>query len=187
MLLTSSSFASDIVIRGQGAAMAMEDAAMLGRLFALSEHPAQIPDLLTIYEHIRRPRTMEVKRRSKEMRATHGFPDGPLQEERDRQMALEPFEGYPNAWADPVFQKWLWGYDAVQEADKAWNVYKKGLFPGTRGAWREPSLCAEPRGVNGIKNVEVNGTRVVNGDSGFHPVKALNGIKVFEREVEIVS
>lgn len=121
---------------GQGAAMAMEDAAVLGTLFAKCQKAAQLPDILTIFEHIRKPRATEVRKRSREMRATHGYPDGPLQQERDRQLALEPFEGWPNAWADPVFQKWLWGYDAFEEAERAWEKYMDGRFPGTRGFWR---------------------------------------------------
>lgn len=41
--------------------------------------------------------------------------DGPIQEERDRQLLEEePFEGYPNRLADPVFQNFLYGYDATE-------------------------------------------------------------------------
>ena len=47
--------------------------------------------------------------------------DGDKQRERDRQLLEdEPFEGFPNRWADPQFQKWLFGYDAFEEVDKAW-------------------------------------------------------------------
>ena len=63
--------------------------------------------------------------------------DGPKQMERDRQLLEhEPFEHYPNRWADPVFQKWLFGYDAFQEADQAWSRYMQGIFPGTAGNFR---------------------------------------------------
>ena len=59
---------------------------------------------------------------------------GPRQEERDRQLTQHaPFEGYPNRWADPVFQPWLFGYDAFAEVDVAWKDYKEGTFPGTAG------------------------------------------------------
>lgn len=63
--------------------------------------------------------------------------DGERQQERDRQLIeQEPFEGYPNRWADPVFQEWLFGYDAFVEVDKAWKRYKQGTFPGTAGEFR---------------------------------------------------
>ena len=56
--------------------------------------------------------------------------DGERQRERDRQLTQEaPFEGYPNPWADPVLQKWLFGYDAFAEVDEAWHRYKQGTFP----------------------------------------------------------
>lgn len=60
--------------------------------------------------------------------------DGDRQKERDRQLTqLEPFEGFPNRWADPVFQQWLFGYDAYKEAGAAWDTYRSGMFPGTMG------------------------------------------------------
>jgi salicylate hydroxylase len=63
--------------------------------------------------------------------------DGLRQAERDRQMLeYEPFEGFPNRWADPVFQQWLFGYDAHEEVEKAWQIYQSGKFPGTTGSFR---------------------------------------------------
>lgn len=64
--------------------------------------------------------------------------DGEQQRERDRQLRqCEPFEDYPNRWADPVFQQWLFGYDAYAEVEKAWDTYKKGMFSaGLTGKWR---------------------------------------------------
>ena len=63
--------------------------------------------------------------------------DGERQEERDRQLTQqEPFEGYPNRWADPVFQEYLFGYDAFAEVDTAWKRYKSGTFPNTRGHFK---------------------------------------------------
>ena len=60
--------------------------------------------------------------------------DGPRQQERDRQLLEEaPFEGYPNRWADPVFQPWLFGYDSEKEVDVAWKRYQEGTWPGTTG------------------------------------------------------
>ena len=110
-----------IIASGQGAAQAFEDATALSTLFSRCERPSELRKAITLYEQLRFPRAMEVRRRSHEMRATHGCPDGPLQQERDRLLKLPPFKGYPNAWADPVFQPWLWGYDAAAEAQKLWD------------------------------------------------------------------
>ena len=64
--------------------------------------------------------------------------DGNQQKERDRQLLEEqPFEGYPNRWADPVFQPWLFGYDAQEEVESAWRRYVDGVFEGTRSTGRE--------------------------------------------------
>lgn len=63
--------------------------------------------------------------------------DGDRQRERDRQLLeQEPFDGFPNRWADPVFQKYLFGYDAYTQVDEAWRQYKNGSFPATRGYHR---------------------------------------------------
>ncbi|KAI4157283.1 MAG: hypothetical protein LQ342_008427 [Letrouitia transgressa] len=121
----------------QGAAVGLEDAAALSALFMHLEDKVQIPDLLTIYERLRKPRAYEMKRRSRAMRDVNNIVDGPVQRERDRQLLQhKPFDGYPNPWADPVGQKWMFGYDAFREAEEAWEVYKRGEWPLTRGLWK---------------------------------------------------
>ncbi len=60
--------------------------------------------------------------------------DGEQQRERDRQLTQEaPFPGYPNRWADPVFQNWLFGYDADRKVDGAWERYKEGGIASVGG------------------------------------------------------
>ena len=108
--------------RAQGAAQAVEDGAVLGSLFERLTSPNQIPDLLTIYESLRKPRTTRVVKGSTALRDIFHMADGPRQIERDRQLLEEePFEGFPNRWADPVFQRWLFGYDAEKEVEGAWG------------------------------------------------------------------
>ena len=126
-----------ILYSGQGAAMAFEDAAVLGLLSLKMQNKSQLPDILSIYERIRKPRTMEMRSRSRAMRDVYAMRDGPEQQERDRQLLQHaPFEGFPNFLADPVFQKWLFAYDALGEAEKAWKTYSRGEWPGTRGLWK---------------------------------------------------
>lgn len=116
--------------------MAFEDAAVLGTLLSKIRHQSQLPDILSIYERLRRPRTMAMRSRSYAMRDVYAFDDGPLQQERDRQLQEHaPFEGYPNFLADPSFQSSLFGYNAIEEATKAWDTYLRGEWPCTRGHW----------------------------------------------------
>ena len=113
--------------RGQGAAQAVEDAAVLSTFFDEMTDISQIPDILSMYEQLRKPRAMKIKHRSRKMLVTHSYPDGPLQEERDRQLTQnEPFEGYPAAWGDPVLQEYMWGYDALEDAAKVWSNHLGG-------------------------------------------------------------
>lgn len=121
----------------QGAGQAIEDAAVLSGLLSHIEHKCQTADILSIYERLRKPRAMQVKRQSLATRSINGMADGPLQRERDRQLSShQPFAGYPNPLADPVFSKWLFGYHAFEEVEKAWSTYKRGEWPLTSGMWQ---------------------------------------------------
>lgn len=116
--------------------MAFEDAAVLGTLFGKIQHKSQIPDILSIYERLRKPRTMALRARSQAQRAVNGFKDGELQRERDRQLRQQqPFDGFPNFLADPGLQSLVFGYNAVKEAEMAWEIYLRGEWPSTRGLW----------------------------------------------------
>lgn len=120
----------------QGAAQAVEDAAVLSGLLSHLELKSQIPDVLSIFERHRKTRAMQVKQRTLATREINGMIDGPLQQERDRQLSEhEPFDGYPNPLADPIFSRWLFSYDASEEVEKAWNTYKRGEWPLTSGMW----------------------------------------------------
>ncbi|KAI1907207.1 hypothetical protein LOZ61_006277 [Ophidiomyces ophidiicola] len=117
----------------QGAAQAVEDGAVLGTLFEQVENRSQLGDLLAIYERVRKARTTRVVRGSTALRDIFHMHDGKNQRERDRVLLTQaPFEGFPNRWADPVFQKFLFGYDARAEAQRAWDEYKRGNAPESR-------------------------------------------------------
>ena len=97
------------------------------------EHRSQIADVLIIYERLRKNRTTRVVQGSTLSRDIFHMEDSERQRERDRQLRQKPFEQYPNRWADPVFQTWLFGYDAYCEAERAWVQYKEGAFPNSAG------------------------------------------------------
>ena len=111
----------------QGAAMAVEDAAVLSTLLSHIEDKAQVPQILTMYESLRKDRTTRVVQTSIGQRDIFHMVDGEAQAERDRRLLSDaPSEGFPNRWLDPSFQPWLFGYDAFEEAEQAWSAYKAG-------------------------------------------------------------
>lgn len=82
-----------------------------------------------MYERLRKGRTTKIVRGSTAVRDIFHMEDGEQQQERDRQLTEEPpSENYPNRWADPVFQNWLFRYDADREVEIAWRKYKDGKF-----------------------------------------------------------
>ncbi|OQV03897.1 FAD binding domain-containing protein [Cladophialophora immunda] len=140
----------------QGAAQAVEDGAVLGHLFEKVESRAQLPDLLAIYEGVRKPRaTRVVDGASQFGRDIFHLRDGPRQQERDRQLLAwqdHPFEGYQNRWRDPVFQQFLFGYDCADVVDRAWLRYQQGRFPGTMGRFA-PGAAENTNGAPGAGEV----------------------------------
>jgi len=120
-------------LSAQGAAQAVEDGAVLGALMERLEQRSQIVDILAIYERLRKNRTTRIVQGSTLSRDIFHMEDSERQRERDRQLRQKPFEQFPNRWADPVFQPWLFGYDAYGEAERAWVQYKQGALPTSAG------------------------------------------------------
>lgn len=94
--------------------MGFESAAVLSHLLTEARTASDIPHLLRVYDSVRRPRTTLVIRASKRTGEVWQLPDGSLQVDRDRQFLedVPPGVGYPNMLDDPVFQQWLFGFDA---------------------------------------------------------------------------
>ena len=87
----------------QGAAQAIEDAAVLAG--CLAEEEADPAAALSRYEAIRKPRTTRVQRISHERQHINHLPDGPAQQARDAAFAGE----------DPLAHNgWIYGHDAGQ-------------------------------------------------------------------------
>jgi salicylate hydroxylase len=66
-----------------GAAMAVEDGAFLAGLFDRISSKEQIPDLLVIYETVRKARATQVVKQSSHYRNLFHVHDGDKQKERD--------------------------------------------------------------------------------------------------------
>jgi salicylate hydroxylase len=87
----------------QGAAQAIEDAAVLAGCLAVGQ--ADPAAALRRYEAIRKPRTTRVQKISHERQHINHLPDGPAQQARDAAFAGE----------DPLAHNaWIYGYDAEQ-------------------------------------------------------------------------
>lgn len=57
--------------------------------------------------------------------------DGSAQRERDTILLKnEPTDGFPNPWADPGYQEWMWAFDARAEAERMWEKYSDEKRPG---------------------------------------------------------
>jgi len=127
--------------RAQGAAMTIEDGAVLGNLLSRISHISQLRPLLKAYQDLRLPRTAELQGSSRLNQRIFHLPDGPEQRERDasmrKAMALElssdtealrrELTGNRNQWADRAKNDVLFGYDADAEVDKWWTAHGKEL------------------------------------------------------------
>ncbi|GAM41918.1 hypothetical protein TCE0_042r15422 [Talaromyces pinophilus] len=104
----------------QGAAMGIEDAGALGTLLEHIKDLSDLPKLLHTYERIRKPRALEIRRRSEAFKHVYTLPDGPQQEERDTALLHEkPREGWANFLSDPVMRPYVYEYDIVAMTRKA--------------------------------------------------------------------
>lgn len=124
----------------QGAAMAVEDGAVLGGLLAgvckADAANGSLGVLLREYERLRKSRTTRVVQGSSALRGVFHMRDGEEQRERDRKL-LGPPEGSPMPWRNPDVQKWLFGYDAEKVVRDAWRrdgtLVRTFGVPGERG------------------------------------------------------
>ncbi|KAG9252369.1 uncharacterized protein F5Z01DRAFT_690559 [Emericellopsis atlantica] len=107
----------------QGAAMGLESALTLVHVLKNARGHAQIGAALGVYETLRKERSARIIRASLKNGRLWQLPNGPLQQERDRELLNDtPSAGFPNLLADPFFQEWLWGFDATKAVDEASKV-----------------------------------------------------------------
>ncbi|WLF78308.1 hypothetical protein PVL30_002042 [Lodderomyces elongisporus] len=125
-----------------GASQAVEDAAVLGGLFSHIESRDQIHQILEMTESLRKWRSSQVVRGSAHCRTIYHLEDGEKQQIRDSKLkGKKPELGCPNRFADPVFQDFLWGYDAFEEIERAWAEFEQGKMP----TYSYPNLYEDER------------------------------------------
>lgn len=108
----------------QGAAQAMEDAAVLQCVLAKSS--TNVPLAIEIYEQVRKARGEAVQSSAAITRKALHLPDGPEQEERDRKIreAAKGQGDNPDLWADTEFQQFIWGTDIMRDTLVKWPEWK---------------------------------------------------------------
>lgn len=114
----------------QGAATSIEDGAALAECISRATDVSMIPSVLEAFQELRKARCEIIQAGSRSNGDIWHMPDGPQQEQRDRDMQAE-LQGKasdktngdaksngvqnPNRWSDKDFQPWLFGYDAANE------------------------------------------------------------------------
>jgi salicylate hydroxylase len=107
----------------QGAAMGIEDAAILGGILSRAEYctPSTLPQALQLYEKLRLKRTGIVAAASINSRWFTQMGDGEEQRKRDEYLLQHPgiWSGHMNIRSRKEFLDWLFGYDAYKALDEA--------------------------------------------------------------------
>ncbi|VUC32262.1 unnamed protein product [Clonostachys rosea] len=107
----------------QGASQGLEDGAFLGHLFPGTSAPSEIPNKLKLFCERRQPRAFRVRNKAWSVGSVYQLTDGPEQQARDNRMQNEvPAKDFPNPFADPFLQSWLYDYDV--QADVADAIEK---------------------------------------------------------------
>ncbi|KAI0017129.1 hypothetical protein F4780DRAFT_620102 [Xylariomycetidae sp. FL0641] len=113
----------------QGANSAIEDGAVLGLLLGSIKNRDQLPQVLEIYQTLRKARGDAIVKETRKQREAFHMVNGPEQEARDElflsQLGQELKAPFPSRWTCPDTQPWLFGYDAYREVEEA--VKKAGL------------------------------------------------------------
>ena len=112
--------------------MAVEDGAVLGKLLGLldksqiHDEKNHIPEILKLYESLRKTRTTTNVQGANSNRVSYHLPDGPLQQERDACLSrgVRSLTGVRNHFADLEYLRSLLAFDAVGEAIQAFEKWQ---------------------------------------------------------------
>jgi salicylate hydroxylase len=100
----------------QGAAQAVEDAAVLGLVLSKIQSKDEIPTALKAYELARKERAEKVQNTAGHTRTILHMLDGPDQLKRDTAFANVALGGEnPDPWGDPAAQRFLWSFDVEED------------------------------------------------------------------------
>jgi len=113
----------------QGANSSLEDGAVLGYLLgkvAQEGKGEQLRRVAGLYQGLRKKRGEDIARETFKQREDFHLPDGERQRVRDEVFERargneEPEGDFPSRWTCPRVQRWLYGYDAYAEVEKAFR------------------------------------------------------------------
>lgn len=106
----------------QGAAQAVEDAAVLGIALSKITTKDDIPVALKAYELARKERAEKVQNTAGHTRTILHMPDGEDQIKRDQAFANVALGGEnPDPWGDPAAQKFLWSFDVEKDFNENYD------------------------------------------------------------------
>ena len=104
----------------QGAAVSIEDGSVLAECVDRAHNVSDLPALLLAFQAMRKPRCEMISRGALANGDIWHMPDGPEQEQRDRDMQ-QKMDGAskanenPNKWNEKAFVDWLFGYNTEKE------------------------------------------------------------------------
>lgn len=122
-----------------GAAMAVEDGVVLGRLLGqLCEcgyDNTHISDLLKVYETLRKQRNVTVRKLAEGNGQLYHMVDGPEQQKRDRMLGEHDWwddkRSFPWVFGDLPYLHELYGFDTLKSADEAFARWCDGSAAAT--------------------------------------------------------
>ncbi|KAK7062062.1 FAD-binding-3 domain-containing protein [Favolaschia claudopus] len=123
---------SALIHGSHNSAMAIEDAATLGRLFSRISNRNQISMLLHAYSEIRSPRTSATQVSEYQALMELSAPFGPISDGRDSALrpsltaSFEDFQGFDSG--NMLVQIWeqylvMFAYDALEQVDNWWSMW----------------------------------------------------------------
>lgn len=128
-------------LAGQGAAMSIEDAAVLGECLDKFREPVALSTVLKNFEALRRPRAERVAELARGNAVVTTLPDGEEQKMRDQrwheasqrsrsartagddklQEKVKIKPDMNQQWGHPSLMMWLYGFDAIEDAKSSGN------------------------------------------------------------------
>ncbi|KAH9215624.1 salicylate hydroxylase [Leptodontidium sp. 2 PMI_412] len=128
LLLLGDSVHATLPYLAQGAAMAIEDGAALGAILSHLNSTDDLPGLLQVYLRTRLNRAHTIQRGSWTNRFFIHMSNGPMLDMRNKIMAVGDYNGSPNLMGNTLFTDWMYGYDAVEAAEREWaKTYRSNL------------------------------------------------------------
>lgn len=107
---------------GQGAGMGIEDGCVIGEAIGKIKSKKDLKLAIQVYDQVRIKRCAKIVQMSRDMGTIMHLQDGPAAKSRNEIMKLPfPLKGDPNLWRDPINAEWLYGFDAFEATEEAFN------------------------------------------------------------------